>query len=47
MPASIEDGACIQLGIGTIPDAILHFLGDKNDLGVHSEMLCDGAFGAC
>ena len=41
----IEDGACIQLGIGTIPDAILHFLGDKNDLGVHSEMLCDGALG--
>ena len=37
----IEDGACIQLGIGTIPDAILHFLGDKNDLGVHSEMLTD------
>ena len=34
----IEDGACIQLGIGTIPDAILHFLGDKNDLGVHSEI---------
>ena len=41
----IDDGAAIQLGIGTIPDAILHFLGDKNDLGVHSEMLCDGALG--
>lgn len=41
----IEDGAAIQLGIGTIPDAILHFLGEKNDLGVHSEMLCDGALG--
>lgn len=41
----IEDGACIQLGIGTIPDAILSFLGEKNDLGVHSEMLCDGALG--
>ncbi len=41
----IGDGATIQLGIGTIPDAILHFLGDKNDLGVHSEMLCDGALG--
>lgn len=41
----IGDGACIQLGIGSIPDAILNFLGDKNDLGVHSEMLCDGALG--
>lgn len=41
----IEDGSCIQLGIGSIPDAILNFLGDKNDLGVHSEMLCDGALG--
>ena len=44
VPASLRR-ACIQLGIGTIPDAILHFLGDKNDLGVHSEMLCDGALG--
>lgn len=41
----IDDGACIQLGIGSIPDAILNFLGEKNDLGVHSEMLCDGALG--
>ena len=41
----IDDGACIQLGIGAIPDAILNFLDEKNDLGVHSEMLCDGALG--
>lgn len=39
----IDDGSTIQLGIGSIPDAILSFLDEKNDLGVHSEMLCDGA----
>ena len=34
----IEDGACLQLGIGSIPDAVLEFLGDRRDLGVHTEM---------
>lgn len=38
----IPDGACIQLGIGALPDAILSFLGDKKDLGVHTEMISDG-----
>ena len=38
----IGDGATIQAGIGMIPNAILSFLGDKNDLGVHSEMFSDG-----
>ena len=38
----IEDGATLQLGIGTIPDAVLHYLGDKKDLGVHTEMFSDG-----
>jgi acyl-CoA hydrolase len=37
----IEDGSCIQLGIGGIPNAIAHCLMDKKDLGVHSEMLTD------
>jgi 4-hydroxybutyrate CoA-transferase len=32
----------LQLGIGAIPDAVLHFLTDKNDLGVHTEMFSDG-----
>lgn len=38
----IEDGATLQLGIGAIPDAVLNFLTDKNDLGVHTEMFSDG-----
>jgi acetyl-CoA hydrolase len=38
----IEDGATLQLGIGSIPNAILMQLGDKRDLGIHSEMLSDG-----
>lgn len=38
----IGDGATIQAGIGMIPNAILSFLTDKNDLGVHSEMFSDG-----
>ena len=40
--ALVEDGATLQLGIGAIPDAVLSFLGDKRDLGVHSELLSDG-----
>ncbi|OGK08923.1 MAG: 4-hydroxybutyrate CoA-transferase [Candidatus Riflebacteria bacterium RBG_13_59_9] len=39
----IEDGSTIQMGIGTIPDAVLHFLKEKRDLGVHTEMFSDGA----
>jgi acyl-CoA hydrolase len=38
----IPDGATIQVGYGTIPDAILSYLGDKKDLGVHTEMFSDG-----
>ncbi len=38
----IEDGSTLQLGIGTIPDAVLHFLEDRRDLGVHTEMFSDG-----
>lgn len=38
----IEDGATIQLGIGSLPDAVLLFLDDKKDLGIHSEMISDG-----
>lgn len=38
----IKDGDCLQLGIGAIPDAVLTFLGDKKDLGIHSEMVSDG-----
>lgn len=38
----IADGACLQLGIGAIPDAVLSCLGNHRDLGVHSEMFSDG-----
>jgi 4-hydroxybutyrate CoA-transferase len=38
----IEDGACLQLGIGAIPDAVLPFLEEKKELGIHSEMFSDG-----
>ncbi|MDD3853071.1 MAG: acetyl-CoA hydrolase/transferase C-terminal domain-containing protein [Syntrophomonadaceae bacterium] len=37
----IEDGSCLQLGIGGMPNAIANFLLDKKDLGIHSEMLTD------
>ncbi|HUU85179.1 MAG TPA: GNAT family N-acetyltransferase [Phycisphaerae bacterium] len=40
--ALIEDGATLQLGIGTIPDAVLHFLGEFKNLGIHTEMFSDG-----
>lgn len=38
----IEDRSTLQMGIGVIPDSVLNFLGDKKDLGVHSEMFSDG-----
>ncbi len=38
----IEDGCCLQLGIGGIPDAVLSYLTGFHNLGVHSEMISDG-----
>ncbi|OPC06174.1 4-hydroxybutyrate CoA-transferase [Elizabethkingia ursingii] len=38
----IDDKATIQMGIGTIPDAVLKCLGNHKDLGIHTEMLSDG-----
>ncbi|MCB1183990.1 acetyl-CoA hydrolase/transferase family protein [bacterium] len=37
----IPDGACLQLGLGAIPNAVLEFLGDHRDLGVHTEMFTE------
>jgi acyl-CoA hydrolase len=37
----VPDGACIQLGIGGMPNAVGKYLINKKDLGIHSEMLCD------
>jgi acetyl-CoA hydrolase len=38
----IPDGATMQMGIGAIPDAVLKFLFDKKDLGIHTELFSDG-----
>jgi len=38
----IEDGSTLQLGIGSIPDAVLKNLKHKKYLGIHSEMISDG-----
>ena len=38
----INDGDCLQLDIGALPDAVLAALFDKKDLGIHSEMFSDG-----
>ncbi len=37
----VPDRACLQMGIGGIPDAVLARLGTKRDLGVHTEMFSD------
>ncbi|HTV13556.1 MAG TPA: acetyl-CoA hydrolase/transferase C-terminal domain-containing protein [Acidobacteriaceae bacterium] len=37
----IPDGATLQPGIGGIPEAVLTCLGDKRDLGIHTEMFSD------
>lgn len=42
----IEDGSTLQLGIGGIPDAVLAALGGRRDLGIHTEMISDGAMEA-
>lgn len=40
----IEDGSTLQLGIGSIPNAVCHFLKGHKNLGLHTEMWSDGAF---
>ena len=41
---AVEDGACLQIGIGAMPNAVCSLLKDAGvkDLGIHSEMLVDG-----
>jgi acyl-CoA hydrolase/RimJ/RimL family protein N-acetyltransferase len=41
LAALIEDGSTIEVGIGRIPQALLGFLKDKKDLGIHTEMISD------
>jgi len=38
----VEDGATLQIGFGHLPNAILPHLGEKNDLGVHTQLITDG-----
>lgn len=38
----VEDQSCLQLGIGSIPDAVARRLINKRDLGIHTEMFSDG-----
>ena len=38
----IPDGATMQMGIGAVPDAVLKYLYNKKDLGVHTELFSDG-----
>ncbi len=38
----IEDGATLQMGIGTIPNAVLSSLSSHKNLGIHTEMFSDG-----
>lgn len=38
----VEDGATLQLGIGTIPDSVLKNLTNHKNLGLHTEMFSDG-----
>ena len=42
--AEVEDGSCLQVGIGAMPNAVCSLLRDSGvrDLGVHTEMLTDG-----
>jgi acyl-CoA hydrolase len=42
--SEIEDGACLQIGIGAMPDAVCSLLEESGvrNLGVHTEMLTDG-----
>lgn len=38
----VEDGATLQMGIGSIPDAALRAMGGHKELGIHTEMFSDG-----
>src|SRR5690606_30366511 len=40
--ALVEDGATLQMGIGNIPNAVLHNLHNHKKLGIHTEMFSDG-----
>ena len=41
LSALIEDGSTLEIGLGRIPQALVSFLKDKKDLGIHTEMISD------
>jgi len=38
----VDDGATLQIGFGHLPDAVVSYLSDKKDLGIHTQVLTDG-----
>ena len=38
----IPDGACLQMGVGALPNFVCTQLKERNDLGIHTEALCPG-----
>jgi acyl-CoA hydrolase len=38
----IPDGACLQVGVGSVPEAVADLLTERRDLGIHTELLSDG-----
>jgi len=38
----VDDGSTLQIGFGHLPDAILPYLADKKDLGIHTQVITDG-----
>lgn len=47
--AEVEDGACLQIGIGGMPNAVCEILAESGvkDIGIHTEMLTDGIAELC
>jgi itaconate CoA-transferase len=38
----VPDGACLQMGVGALPDLVCSYLRSRKDLGIHTEALCPG-----
>ncbi len=38
----VDDGATLQIGFGHLPDAVVTYLSDKKDLGIHTQVITDG-----
>ncbi len=38
----VDDGATIQVGFGHLPDAVVSYLDQKKDLGIHTQVITDG-----